>query len=81
MAKKQARILVDHSIGEMKLKAGHIVQGSSSAISGLEKGGIVDLNKDAVAYARSQEGCQQFDIGGEDPAPSSPPPPPPPPAS
>ncbi len=53
MAKKQARVLAGHTVGSVSIKCNQIVEGDAALIGDLEKSGIVDTDKGAVAYAKT----------------------------
>ncbi|HEY9211085.1 MAG TPA: hypothetical protein VIO56_06705 [Methylotenera sp.] len=64
MAKKLARVLVSFHDGDLLLSPNDLVLGETAVINAHEKSGLVDGDKGAVAYCKSQDKAP-IDIIGE----------------
>ncbi len=66
MASKKilARVLTD--LPHLFLRAGQVASGSPAVIKSLAAGGSVDMDKDAVTYARSQPGGDVVEVRSPD---------------
>lgn len=53
MAIKQARALIGSAFGGVSFSCGAVIEADSAIVADLEKAGIVDSGKDAVAFAKS----------------------------
>lgn len=50
----QARVLIDSVINGHPVKCNHVIEADAKTIKSLKEGGQVDSNKEAVAYALSE---------------------------
>ena len=64
MAKVQARALVQFSDAGNKINANDLVEGDAALIKSMGKAGLVDSDKDAVAYCKSL-GAKPIEIIGD----------------
>lgn len=64
MAKVQARALSQFSDSGNKINANDLVEGDAALIKSMGKAGLVDTDKDAVAYCKSL-GAKPIDITGD----------------
>ena len=63
---KRARVLVAIVIGLIHLKPDDVIEGDPKTIAQHEKGGSVDSNKEAVAYAMTVNGGKVTPLDNEE---------------